>query len=647
MIVRWAAGAVCFSSLAALHATAAIDPAPASAPATAEAYEDKLIDGGKLAPLPSEEGDLQSYNTSGPARAWRVEGFGSRIEQGTTIRHENGMVLSGRLDTADYGAISLDGTLRGGSGGSIFTLWQRGLAFDDGWRANNALGMLNTPAIALSRQQFRFYLPTFPIIGGSTEWLQNDNVQIQASLGEAGLYNGLRLPGFSRLGGVIATGGAQLALGPEWNAGVQFADARDVHAGLSAEDPKTTGRSWFGSTAWQEGPNRVQLNLLDSQRDAGRHNFAWWVDGEARLGRYRQNYGLFRFDRDMSWGYSPINSDVEGGYYRVNYASQQWIWTAGLDSVSSISGRGTSGNFLTGNVRYQVDRSLGVGGGASARHAGTDAASVYAFADKQSALGATRLQLDFVAAQGAQRTAQLSADQAWPTQAGLRLSTSLTLGRETSPGSSITRVSVAAFGGIDITNNLTLEGNIRFGRDRDITTLTGRYVNLGLVWKITPRWSLVASYYDNRSETAPPFTGLAPIIPVEIVPLVPRDRAIFITVRYEDHAGTPMAPLGGAPGSGAGTITGYIYYDANDDGRRSAGESGAANVTVLLDGRFATRTDSDGRFEFPMVASGRHTIAVVPDNLALPYAIANEGRSDVTVLTRQTSTLDIPATRMK
>ena len=48
---------------------------------------------------------------------------------------------------------------------------------------------------------------------------------------------------------------------------------------------------------------------------------------------------------------------------------------------------------------------------------------------------------------------------------------------------------------------------------------------------------------------------------------IPRDRAIFLNVRYEDHAGTPVAPLGGAPGTGAGTLVGYVYYDANDNGR--------------------------------------------------------------------------------
>jgi hypothetical protein len=108
-----------------------------------------------------------------------------------------------------------------------------------------------------------------------------------------------------------------------------------------------------------------------------------------------------------------------------------------------------------------------------------------------------------------------------------------------------------------------------------------------------------------------------------------------------------MAPLGGRPGTGAGTLVGYIFYDANDDGRRGANENGAANVTVVLDGRYAVRTGTDGRFEFPLVAAGPHSLSVIPDNLALPYAVSEDGRRDVVVRTRETTTLEIPAQRVK
>jgi hypothetical protein len=636
---RRLAGALCAALLVVSRGSLAQSPAPAAE------YEDRLIDSGNLKPLASEH-DEGNFNTSGLARQWRVEGFASRIEQGANVRHENGMVMSGRLETLEYGVFSVDATVRNGTSSSVFTLWQRGLAFDNGWIANNGAGMLNTPTIELARQQYRFFIPTFPIVGAQTEWIRNGELQLQAGYGSPGLYNGLRLAGFSRLGGQVATGGAQWSLEPQVQVGFQVADARDVEAGVGDEGAgKTTARSFYGAIAWASGDDRMQFNVIDSKANAGRHNLGTWFDAETRSGRLRQNYGAFRFEPDMSWGHIPINRDLLGGYYRVNYSSQQWIWAAGLDSVSSVTGRGLDANFLTGNARYQADRSLGVGGGGTLRHGDTAAGTIYGFLDKQSAFGTTRLQVDLVAAEGSQRGEQLTVDHAWPTQVGLRLSTSLALAQETERGARTTRASVAAFGGIDITNNLTVEGNVRVSLDRDTTRTIGKFINLSLVWRITPRWSMVATYYDNRSD-AQPFATIAPVVPIDVVvPGVPRDRAVFITVRYEDHAGTPVAPLGGAPGSGAGRIMGTLFYDANDDGRRGANEAPAANVTVLLDGKFATRTDSEGRFEFPFVASGPHSLAVVPDNLALPYSVANDGRRTVMVSTRETTMVDIAAVK--
>ena len=68
-------------------------------------------------------------------------------------------------------------------------------------------------------------------------------------------------------------------------------------------------------------------------------------------------------------------------------------------------------------------------------------------------------------------------------------------------------------------------------------------------------------------------------------------------------------------------------------------------MTIILDGRFAVRTDSEGRFEFPLVASGPHFITVMPDNLALPYFVSNDGKREVQVRTRETTLLEIPASR--
>ena len=639
-------------AIACLAGFACLNVTPAVADATASRgpgeYEDKLIDGGKLAPL-AEEGAQASYNPDGPARSWRLEGYGSRIDQGATIRHENGMVLAARLDTLQYGALSLDATLRGAGTSSVVTIWQRGLAFDNGWVANNGVGTLNTPAIDLTRNQFRFYLPTFPVLGASTEWIHgNGQLVLQASAGQPGLYDGIRVAGFSRLGGTVATMGAQLRVDRNLTVGVQMTAANSVPSSVdpTLPSPKVSGRAIYGALQWRGATSQLQLNALDSESADTRHNTGVWADGEMRDGRFRHNYGLFRFDPDLAWGYTPVNRDVQGGYYRVSYSSQQWNWSTGMDGVAPVTdARGTRGWFGTGNVRYQVDTTTGVGGGGTSRTGqGPSAIAAYAFLDKQTWLGTTRAQLDVVSASGDEHSRQVTLDQAWPTQVGMRLSTSLQAGEQKTPDTHVRRWSVAAFGGIDLTNTISIDGNIRYSQDRDVARTTGLFANLGLIWRVTPKWSLLATYYDNRSDVTP-FTTLEPVVPVQPLPVVPRDRAIFVNVRYEDHAGTPIAPLGGMPGAGAGSLVGYVFYDANDNGRREANEQGAASLTVVLDGRFGTRTDKDGKFEFPLLAAGGHTITIIPDNLALPYFVSNEGRRQVVIHTRETTTLEVAARR--
>jgi hypothetical protein len=88
-----------------------------------------------------------------------------------------------------------------------------------------------------------------------------------------------------------------------------------------------------------------------------------------------------------------------------------------------------------------------------------------------------------------------------------------------------------------------------------------------------------------------------------------------------------------------------VYLDANYNGHIDAGEAGAANVTVVLDGRFSVETDAGGRFDFPVVAAGHHVIAVISDNLPLPWTLANDGRTDVEVATRGRTEVSIGAQR--
>jgi hypothetical protein len=123
------------------------------------------------------------------------------------------------------------------------------------------------------------------------------------------------------------------------------------------------------------------------------------------------------------------------------------------------------------------------------------------------------------------------------------------------------------------------------------------------------------------------------------------ERGEFLTIRYQRAAGSHFAPLGGAPGAGSGEIAGVVYLDANYNGRIDAGEAGAPNVTVVLDGRFSVQTDASGRFDFPVVAAGHHVITVISDNLPLPWTLVNDGRTEVEVSTRKRIDVSVAAQR--
>jgi hypothetical protein len=157
---------------------------------------------------------------------------------------------------------------------------------------------------------------------------------------------------------------------------------------------------------------------------------------------------------------------------------------------------------------------------------------------------------------------------------------------------------------------------------------------------------LLASYYENRLGSWTTLTVTSPLAPptTNTIPAA-NQRAVFLTFRYQRSAGQHFAPLGGAPGSGSGRLTGTLYLDSNDNGRFDAGERVAPNVTVILDGRFSTVTDSNGHFDFPAVATGHHSLTVVPDNLPLPWTVVGDGRVEADVRTRDHTDISIPVVR--
>ena len=285
------------------------------------------------------------------------------------------------------------------------------------------------------------------------------------------------------------------------------------------------------------------------------------------------------------------------------------------------------------------------GGSATYRNSENDAESGYVFADMLNRYGTGRAQLDF-SAENNDQLSRLTLSQNWQLPASSRLNTSVYTEVDNNDDQRIHHIGASLNGGSDLFNNISWNGNLSYDKSSGSGSTQTVSANLDLTARINAHWSLVASYLESRNKTSSPFI-IQPLIPVQSNTEVSTGSAFFVTIRYETRGGTSSAPLGGASGSAAGSISGYLYLDANDNNNPDANEEPAQNITILLDGKFSTRTNALGRFEFPLVATGNHTITVVADNLPLPWLISEAGNQTVTVNTRETIYINIPASRLK
>jgi len=647
-------------------------PAPSDAERAAlsfaPAYQDRYIDGGRLAPDVTVDGAAGGEAQDGLARAVQVDGVFAalRSEQAgaTDTFEEKGAVVKAQWDTSGYGGWSLDAAAHGagaepgeaGRSHGVATLRQRGMPFDHGWQADNAVGDLNSPDILLARAQPRFYLPTAPMQGLTTEWRGPSAVQLVGGAGEPGLYDGIAVPAFRTLGGSTATAGAEWSPAAHWTVGGQLVSARDVNlaAGpLVNAGERLSTTSGLLSALWQGARRSLQLNLIDGSVDGLGNGVGAWVDGSIVQGRLLHSAGLFRIDPNVTWGNQLISNDVEGGYYRLNYQSRQWLADLGIDAVRSVSGIGANTTFLTGDTRYQLSRDWGVGGVANLSR--TDRASSWSlegYVDHANRFGLGRAQLN-VAATATARDETLTLDQAWSGASSVRFSTALSLERIAGAlindvAQDATVVGIGANGGGQVTTRFGVEANVRWSRAVAGQAAPGVAANISLEWQLSPSWQLLATYYSSEVGAWTPLTVVSPLTPPALttIPAV-QERGAFLTIRYQRAAGAHFAPLGGAPGSGSGAISGVVYLDANANSRLDAGEAGAPNVTVVLDGRFSVQTDANGRFDFPAVAAGYHVVTVVGDNVPLPWFLVNDGRAEVDVATRGRATLAIAAQRLR
>jgi hypothetical protein len=660
-----------FTVFVANAATAQNAPAPAStAPATQEPYIDRVLPASSTADSTTD--DVDTRDTTGWPRSIRIELQWAESRSNGFTSSGTGLALRGTLDTPNFGGLSFDGQLGGNQRISnaanrdarsyALTLTQIGMPLARGWAVNNALGIIAPSQVSLARQQLRIGLPTRALEGASTEFYSPDGITVNGSIGRVGQFEGYPSASFRSTGGNYASVGGQFRAGAGngvSTTAINTAFVRDARneLGLFANTNANTSTNDFGKAdfdnlfvaqRYQQGDIAIQGNVVRSTTSAtgGKENASgYWLDATLDSQRTRHSAGLFYLEPNLNWGGLAMNNDVEGGYYRYSYSTLRLSGDISLEALRPVAGTASSGAFGSGSLRYQLSRDVSIGGGATLREFDGRGWQTYGYVQSQNNLGIGRAQLDFTEATTGERSQSLAVDQTFRELDGLRLSTSLSLSRQTAPTFKRNTVSLSVAGGIELFNNFILDANIQ-GR----TTLSGPrdnalFTTIGVAWQFARYWSLNANaiFGTGRYDTG---VILDPLAPPTLITNRPNQRSFLVTLRYEDRAGSIAAPLGGRVGSGGAPVSGMVFLDANNNGVADASEIGVANLTVLLDGRFSARTDAQGRFEFGFVGAGPHSLTVVTDNLPLPWTVNNDGLTRVTVSPREAQRVNIPAVKM-
>lgn len=650
--------------------------------ATAQTYVDQVLEDGPQPALVLER-DLAS--AKGWPRGWRVE-YNLAIEQGAQRSSSQGLGLSGFLDTPDYGALSLSAAINRSTQGDNRAFSERGqsarlwridqvaLPLDGGWLANHSAGDLNTLQVPMARGFGRIGLPSSPLEGITAQYDRGGETQLNASIGRPGVYSGLGVNGFDPARGRLVFAGVQHGWTtspsvPGSTVAFQFAGADGVaDSQNSAGEQDSRGLwgawRWQGRAPWadqlaagtlpvaqRDGGLELQANAMTSRSErapglgllAQENGLGTWLDARWRTGWLEQTVGLFYLEPKLRWGTYNAISDLRGGYWRGDVSTRQWQLGGSAEWSDSVSGVSLPTLFANVTGRYRVDTRHSLLGALAVRRQNAPGESAQVGWELQSGFGQTALRSDVLRARD-RRALRVGVDHSFVVAEGSAVAVSLAADRRTEAGRSARAFSWGIVGSVRPWSSVTLDANLRGSQGSGARQLNG---NLGLAWTVSPNWTMLAQFSSSQGQDPETFAVVSGLTDAAVAASTPAfsARRLQFTLRYEDRAGQAIAPIGGKPGSGAGSVSGFVFFDSDNSGRREASEAGVPEVTVRLNGRFITRTDAQGRYEFPAVAAGPHRLEIIPDNVPLPWSPVAQAPRQIEVLVRGRTAIDFALRR--
>ena len=630
-------------------------PVQRAAPAPAP-YVDQLIEGAveSEAAVPLDEAALAPGQRSFSAE-YRMEG---RYPPGGGHGLEQGVNLAMRRETLNYGDFYIDAAVRdnrlapgetdtGRRQGGRFTLYQQRFPIAQGWLADSALGIVRTPPSTLVNSSYRVFLPT-SLFSGANTIVGDGHQEFSAYAGHIGQLVGDAVQSFDPTSGNVAGLGYTTRTGP-WTVGGQAIALRG-NSQVADHEAATVAAEYgeFGAVVH----DKAQL-VADKGGHAG-----GWFDGDVTTGRLRNRFGLFTLDPDLKWGDGSVANDQRGGYYRADWHMLRYTLAGGID-VLQTNVRDNPAKAATksatgyGTFSLRIDRDLTFGGGVTYQDAHNQFTTsprgsqltLNGYAALNTALGLSRWDLTTfrgTATGVADNTIDTFAwNQEWASTGYVRLSSTLTLARESSLGERTDRSSFGVSAHGSFLNEGLWDTSVVYGR---VNGPQGGENNVNL--SATATWPFARNWAATAQATVNTFDAV-PALPGSDVPAVQHDKRVVLGVRYEESSGVPYQTLGLRGGAGSGRLSGVVFFDENGDGIRQPTERGAPNVTIYLDGRFPVTTDAQGRFTFAVVTPGSHSLRILNEALPLPWSLDDSRPLTANVPLRGDVVTDIPLTKIR
>lgn len=673
------------------------------------AYEDRFMSAEDVSALSGHEStDTTPQDQPEGLRTWALEsrmGIGQSDSSSVGQRRatELGQRIEYRQQTLNYGEWSLQmdarqlhGTKDTWNGiGTLgyanepysqrFTLRNLAAPLASGLFADTTLGDQYSELTTGLSRNYRLTLGSTTVRGLSTRVYGSD-IDLRAGFGERGDLLGGPYPGFEKSQGSLAWLGGTRRLGGAWYAAGQFESAINVPASYSSLltsegfGSKSTS-SWamalgYGSDLRQDGDVRARLTALGSNTNSTTPNTptggaqGLYLEMGTRLGRFRHELGAYYTRPNLQFGDYLLPSNTQGAYWRADYSANRLSLGGGLEYESTRAStqsnlQGSTRLGINSNAQFTLTRNTSVGGSLNAYETRYDSdsqatlgalRSLYAYGYFQTRileLPRTRLSLtlrrneQIVLNDGTATGKEFQWEQDWISaqRETMRPEVTTTLGWADDRSNGNTSHYPTA--GIQMrywaNNRLSIFGNLRYTSQtgglytsRGLSGSLSAEQDLGKGWRI----GVSASLNQARATAVPIINWTGPQI------YRSNDKTAYVYLRWEGSTGRPFAIANGTPGTGAGRVSGRVFFDANRDDQPQVGEGGVAGVEVVMDGRYRATTDRDGRFAFPMVGVGHHQLTLTLDSVPLPWGAASNAGVSIDVPLRGEATAEIPVVKV-